>query len=86
MVSSDATGGGDIMDLVDATAGSDTDTSRADGSAAEDGRSQEQTNAVKRPASFKPVSFAKFSVTKGAGTNPAMKVAADKGIVHSTYK
>ena len=70
-------------ELVENAGGSDTDTSRADGSVLDDGRNLEQLSAVKRPASFKPVSFAKFSVTKGAAPNPITKTAADKGWLHN---
>jgi len=68
--------------LADNISVSDTDTSRADLSAAEDGKGQEQPAALKKAASFKPVTFAKqklFPVSKGVGAAAAVKAAENKG-------
>jgi hypothetical protein len=68
--------------LADNISVSDTDTSRADLSATEDGRGQEQPAALKKAASFKPVTFAKqklFPVSKGVGAAAAVKAAENKG-------
>ena len=61
--------------LHDASGGSDTDSSRPDGarSSQADG-----SNAAKK-ATFRPVSFAKFSVNKVAATTPGVKTVTDKG-------
>lgn len=53
--------------------GSESDASRADS------RSQGRAGSSKKPAMFKPVSFAKFSVPKAPGTPTASK-SPDKGI------
>jgi hypothetical protein len=74
--------GTDGPGLADNISVSDTDTSRADLSAAEDGKGQEQPAALKKAASFKPVTFAKqklFPVSKGVGATAAMKAAENKG-------
>lgn len=47
--------------------GSESDTSRPDS------RYHNRTGSVKKPASFKPVSFAKFSVPKAPGSSVAQK-------------
>ena len=77
----------ELSGLGDNASISDTDGSRADGSAAEDGKGQEQFNTVKRTASFKPVSFAKakFAVAKGVGASTGVKTAADKGDMTSLF-
>ncbi|KAL9622101.1 MAG: hypothetical protein Q9160_003444 [Pyrenula sp. 1 TL-2023] len=63
--------------LGDASGGSDTDTSRADGSFPADvGRQDDRRDSVKKP--FKPVSFAKFSVNKSASSTPTPKMSSDK--------
>ncbi|GAB1215879.1 hypothetical protein ATERTT37_005077 [Aspergillus terreus] len=49
--------------------GSESDASRTDS------RAHSRSTSTKRPASFKPVSFAKFSVPKAPGTSPTMKPA-----------
>lgn len=54
-------------------AGSESDASRTDG------RHHTRTGSVKKPTSFKPVSFAKFSVPKAPGTTAPPK-APEKGI------
>lgn len=53
--------------------GSESDASRAEG------RSSARAGSTKKPATFKPVSFAKFSVPKAPGTTTAPKIS-DKGI------
>ena len=53
--------------------GSESDASRADG------RGHTRTGSVKKPATFKPVSFAKFSVNKAPGT-PAAPKPVEKGM------
>ncbi|KAJ5298782.1 uncharacterized protein N7443_006902 [Penicillium atrosanguineum] len=53
--------------------GSESDASRTDG------RHHTRTGSVKKPTSFKPVSFAKFSVPKAPGTAAPPK-APEKGI------
>lgn len=65
--------------LGEASGGSDTDTSRADGKASEDDKHHIRTNSVKKPTSFKPVSFAKFSVSKTPGSATPVKGTSDKG-------
>lgn len=62
----------------DGSGGSDTDASRNENRAANDG-THARASSTKRPASFKPVSFAKFSITKAPGAPSASKSAADKG-------
>lgn len=71
--------------LGDASGGSDTDTSRADASSAADGaRQDERRDSVKKP--FRPVSFAKFSVNKSAGSTPTAKVLTEKSIANTCLK
>lgn len=53
--------------------GSESDASRADS------RSQGRSGSSKRPATFKPVTFAKFAVPKAPGT-PTPSKSPDKGI------
>lgn len=53
--------------------GSESDASRTDG------RHHTRTGSVKKSATFKPVSFAKFSVPKAPGTAAPPK-APEKGI------
>jgi hypothetical protein len=60
-------------DLEDASARSDTDTSRADGSVAGDKPAESKT--LKKPATVKPVSFARYSVPKVVAANAAAKPA-----------
>lgn len=55
--------------------GSDTDTSRTDA------RYHARTGSMKKPAAFKPVSFAKFSVPKALGSTTHSK-PGDKGGSH----
>ncbi|KAK2853302.1 hypothetical protein FQN49_005202, partial [Arthroderma sp. PD_2] len=62
----------------DGSGGSDTDASRPDARANTDGTQHSRTSSVKRPASFKPVSFAKFSVAKPAGSNGNSKSTPEK--------
>lgn len=57
----------------DASGGSDTDGSRAEP------RADDGTSSTKRPASFKPVSFAKFSISKSPVPPSATKSTGDKG-------
>ncbi|PGH26853.1 hypothetical protein AJ80_01434 [Polytolypa hystricis UAMH7299] len=64
-----------ISNAGDASGGSDTDTSRADTRGSTDESQHARTNSVKRPTSFKPVSFAKFSVAKSPGSMQASKAA-----------
>lgn len=54
--------------------GSESDTSRTDG------RHHTRTGSVKKPTSFKPVSFAKFSVPKTPGSVLTSKIVSEKGI------
>ncbi|KAI1968043.1 hypothetical protein LOZ16_005378 [Ophidiomyces ophidiicola] len=54
--------------------GSDTDASRSDIRSSKDSAQHSRTSSVKRPASFKPVSFAKFSITKSPSTIPKSTV------------
>lgn len=53
--------------------GSESDTSRTDG------RHHTRTGSVKKPTSFKPVSFAKFSVPKTPGSVLTSKIVSEKG-------
>jgi hypothetical protein len=53
--------------------GSESDASRTDG------RHHERTGSVKKPSTFKPVSFAKFAVPKAPGTAAPPKVP-EKGM------
>ncbi|KAL1875566.1 hypothetical protein Plec18167_005502 [Paecilomyces lecythidis] len=52
--------------------GSESDTSRTDG------RHHTRTGSVKKPTSFKPVSFAKFSVPKTPGSVLTSKIVSEK--------
>jgi hypothetical protein len=64
----------------DLSAASDTDARKVEQlSTSEDTKNQDAINAAKRPASFKPVSFAKYSAAKVVGINSAAKSNADKG-------
>ena len=63
----------------DASGGSDTDTSRVDVKVSEDGKHHMRTNSVKKPTTFKPVSFTKFSVAKPSGSATPVKASGDKG-------
>ncbi|KAK2745496.1 hypothetical protein FQN55_006192 [Onygenales sp. PD_40] len=65
------------LQLGDASGGSDTDTSRTDLRTSTDGH-HTRTSSVKRTSVFKPVSYAKFSVTKSPGPLQASKAGADK--------
>lgn len=64
----------------DASGGSDTDTSRSDGVR---GSHVDGSGAVKK-TSFKPVSFAKYSVSKVVSSSPTAKAAADKGTLSAS--
>ncbi|KAK2746052.1 hypothetical protein FQN57_003392 [Myotisia sp. PD_48] len=64
--------------LVDASGGSDTDASRPDLRTSTDPAQHTRTSSVKRPASFKPVSFPKFSVAKPPGSSSALKTTLEK--------
>ena len=70
---------------VDGSAGSDTDTSRVDTAEVEgkelgDGQEQARPNALKKSATFKPVSVTKnFLAKAGTTTTPATKTSTDKG-------
>jgi len=80
--SEDITSAADGLGLADNVSVSDTDTSRAEGSAAEDGKGPDQPAALKKTASFKPVNFAKqklFPVSKGIGATAGAKAAETKG-------
>ena len=57
--------------------GSESDTSRTDG------RHHTRTGSVKKPTSFKPVSFAKFSVPKAPGSISTSKVGDKGSLFHS---
>lgn len=69
----------------DESIGSDTDTSRVDLSDVtskdlEDGQEQIRPNALKKSATFKPVSVTKSFLAKaGTASTPTAKSAADKG-------
>lgn len=65
-----------LPDLEDASAKSDTDTSRAEGSVA--GDKPTDSKPIKKFAPAKPMSFAKYSVPKVVAANAAAK-ATDKG-------
>jgi hypothetical protein len=65
--------------VADASGGSDTDVSRTDSRGPRDGHQHSRTSSVKRPASFKPVSFAKFSISKSPGPGSASKATGEKG-------
>ena len=73
--------GSDDHALEDGTARSDTDTSRADGSTG-DAKSTD-ARPVKKFATTKPVSFAKYSVPKVIAANAA-KPIAEKGMLHTS--
>ena len=60
--------------------GSDTDTSRNEGMRG----SQLDGSNVQKKSSFKPVSFAKYSVNKGGSASPALKSSVEKGTVFSS--
>jgi hypothetical protein len=82
IASEDNTSAVDGLGLADNISVSDTDTSRAEGSAAEDGKGPDQPAALKKTASFKPVTFAKqklFPVSKGIGAAAGVKAAETKG-------
>lgn len=57
--------------------GSESDTSRTDG------RYHGRTGSVKKTASFKPVSFAKFNVPKTPGSVLTSKIVSEKGLLCS---
>lgn len=61
--------------LHDASGGSDTDSSRPDGAR---GSQADGSNAAKK-TTFRPVSFAKFSVNKVAAATPGVKAVTEKG-------
>jgi len=64
----------------DLSAASDTDTRKVESSlVSEDTKNQDAGNTGRRLASFKPVSFAKYSAAKVAGVNSAARSGADKG-------
>ncbi|MCJ1404867.1 hypothetical protein MMC11_008093 [Xylographa trunciseda] len=69
---------------VDGSGGSDTDTSRVDisdaaGKDLEDGQEQVRPNALKKSATFKPVSVTKSFLAKaGTATTPTAKLGGDK--------
>ena len=65
-----------VEDFEDASGRSDTDTSRADGSVADDKPAEAKT--VRKIPAAKPVSFAKYSVPKVVAANAAAK-PADRG-------
>ncbi|PGH02966.1 hypothetical protein AJ79_07503 [Helicocarpus griseus UAMH5409] len=64
------------LQLGDASGGSDTDTSRTDIRSSADGSQHARTSSVKRSV-FKPVSYAKFSVTKSPGPLQASRASTD---------
>ncbi|OJD19389.1 hypothetical protein AJ78_00659 [Emergomyces pasteurianus Ep9510] len=66
------------LQLGDASGGSDTDTSRTDLRSSADGNQHIRTSSVKRTSVFKPVSYAKFSVTKSPGSLQTSKTSAEK--------
>ncbi|OJD27891.1 hypothetical protein ACJ73_00708 [Blastomyces percursus] len=66
------------LQIGDASGGSDTDTSRTDLRSSADGSQHLRTSSVKRTSVFKPVSYAKFSVTKSPGPLQISKASADK--------
>lgn len=67
-VTSTSDGGEDTGSL----GGSESDTSRTDG------KHHVRASSVKKPTTFKPVSFTKFSVPKAPGSAPPSKTG-DKG-------
>ena len=44
----------------------------------EDGKIQDSASAARKTASFKPISFTKYSAAKGAGFNAAVKSGIEK--------
>lgn len=72
-LASGSDGGDDTASL----GGSESDASRTDG------RHHTRTGSVKKPATFKPVSFAKFAVPKAPGATAPPK-APEKGIFKCT--
>ena len=77
---------------VDGSGGSDTDTTRFDVIDAlskdfEDGQEQIRPNALKKSATFKPVSVTKSFLAKaGTVTNPTAKLGGDKGMLFAPIK
>ncbi|KAL9113070.1 MAG: hypothetical protein Q9227_002682 [Pyrenula ochraceoflavens] len=70
---------------INASGGSDTDTSRAEIYQTGDGiKHHERRESMKRPATYKPVSFAKFAVNKGGSASPGPKTLSEKTPVTST--
>ncbi len=67
-----------VDDFEDVSGRSDTDTSRADGSVADDSSKPAEAKTVKKFAAAKPVSFAKYSVPKVIAANAAVK-PTDRG-------
>lgn len=64
----------------DLSTASDNDTHKVEPlSTSEDTKNQDASNAARRTASFKPVSFAKYSAAKAVGFNAAAKSSSDKG-------
>ncbi|EFW15525.1 hypothetical protein D8B26_002363 [Coccidioides posadasii str. Silveira] len=71
--------GTSLNHLGDGSGGSDTDASRSDiRSSSKDSTQHSRTSSVKRPASFKPVSFAKFSISKSPNMAAASKYTAEQ--------
>ena len=73
------------LEMNGVTSGSDAgeDTASQGGSESDASRTEGRLRAgSKKPTSFKPVTFAKFSVPKAPGTPPITK-ASEKGILHS---
>lgn len=70
---------GPLINPGDGSGGSDTDTSRTDIRASTDGNPHTRASSVKRPGSFKPVTFAKISVSKSPGATQMAKSSTDKG-------
>jgi hypothetical protein len=66
------------VNVGEGSGGSDTDTSRTDPKASADGRHHSRKNSVKKPTTFKPVSFAKFSISKAPGSAQSVKSTSDK--------
>lgn len=62
----------------DLSAASDSDTRKVERSP-DDVKVQDASNAARRQASFKPVSFAKYSAVKAAGSSLVAKSTSDKG-------
>ena len=69
---------GSQFNIGEGSGGSDTDTSRTDLKATTDGMHHSRKNSAKKPTTFKPVSFAKFSITKGPGSTQSVKPTSDK--------